>query len=231
MKRIIGLAGMILAAATMSQASTLQDNINGGATPPFVFYGGPTNIGWYYSANSTYNLDGISTYFEPVPNGTGDHTITVQIWTDRPSAGGTLLGQDTFAANSGSGGNVGGTFAPVLITAGQSYFVDFLNSAGMGVNLGQWANDNQGNPQPSAGATTNLNAWYSDSDGTFPDSGLVAGGAYYTTATGNVSFAEPILYFEGNAIEVSSAPEPSTFALILGGAGVAAVLRKRRSAW
>jgi PEP-CTERM motif len=221
-----------LAASTMFQASaladTLEDNINGSATPPYVYYGGPDNIGWYYTAGSSYSLDGIYTYFEPVtyPNQPNSQTITVQIWTDRPANGGVLLGSGTFSGDSAIGGSLGANFSPVDITAGQSYFVDYLNTIYMGVNLGQWTMDN-GNNVPSAGATTNLGAWYSDNGtGTFPDSGAVPGDGDYTT--GNVSFSEPILYFYGNPI--SEVPEPSMLWFLLAGFVAVVWVRRTRSA-
>lgn len=227
-QRIAALAAVFLITMT-AWASPIQDNINGSATPPFVLYGGPDNIGWYYTANATYNLDGIFTFFEPVPNGTGAHTITVQIWTDRPSHGGTLLGEGTFNANSGSGGTEGATFSPVLLSAGSTYFVDFENTIGMGVNLGQWTGPS-GGETPSNGATTNLGGWYSDSNDTFPDSGFVSGGAYYAVSTGNVSFSEPILNFTGT-LPATGAPEPGALGLLsLGLAGFAAMAHTRRRA-
>jgi hypothetical protein len=222
--------GALLAAAAClcapaAEAATF-DSINGAASPPFVYYGGPVNIGWMYTPTESYNLDGISTYFEPVPNGTGAHTITAQIWSDLPNNGGTLLGQGQFSANSGSGGFGGVSFAPTVLAAGTSYFVDFLNTAGMGVNLGSWALDGNGNPAPSNGATTNLGSWYLDNGNGSAFSLVSDGGSYYTTATGNVSFAEPILYFSGTAIS-PPVPEPGTFAMLLLGLGAVGVARQR----
>ena len=210
------------------QAATI-DNINGSATPPFVVYAGPLNIGWYYTPALSYTLNGISTNFEPVPNGTGTRTITLQIWTDRPAAGGALLGQGMFSANSQTGGTLGVTFPNVALSSASTYFVDFLNTQGMGVNLGQWANDANGNPHPSAGATTNLGGWYADgSTGTFPASGFNAGPAYYTTNTGNVNFSEPILNFQGPVV-TSTTPEPATFGfVVIGGLGLFAGIRLNR---
>jgi hypothetical protein len=227
-------AAAVLLSAIPATASPVMDDVNGSATPPFVFYAGPNNIGWYITANDTYMLDGIFTTFRPVPNGTGDHTITTQIWTDRPSQGGTLLGQGMFNIHSAVGGNAGVTFAPALITAGQQYFVNFLDTIGMGVNLGSWANDSGGNPQPCCGATVNLNHWYGESapnnTGMFDDSTLVAGPAYYVTATGNVSFAEPILRFTGTEVPTGAVPEPSSM-MLLGSAlsGLVLMQSRRRS--
>jgi hypothetical protein len=216
-RKVLTTATVVCLAALCADAATLQDNINGSATPPFVFYGGPNNIGWYYTAGSSYLLDGIYTFFEPVPNGTGAHHITVQMWTDRPASGGTLLGQGSFDVDSSVGGTQGANFAPVTIHAGQTYFVDYLNTIGMGVNLGQWT-DNGSGPQPSAGATFNTGGWYGESapnnNDTFPNSSFVSGGAYYTTATGNVSFSEPILRFFGDPIPTTGTPEPGTLGLM-----------------
>ena len=125
------ISAFLFGSALPVMANAVMDDVNGSATPPVVNYAGPNNIGWYITSNSTYMLDGIFTTFRPVPNGTGLHTITAQIWTDRPSPGRTLLGDGTFNIDSAVGGDAGVTFAPVLVTAGRQYFVDFLNTIGM----------------------------------------------------------------------------------------------------
>jgi hypothetical protein len=207
------------------------DSINPNATPPFVFYGGPTDIGWYYTPSQSYSLTGIFTDFEPVPNGTGSRTITSQIQSERPVNGGTVLDQGTFTADSATGGLLGVTFnSPVTLHAGTKYFVDFLNTVGMGVNLGQWANNSMGNPVPSNGATTNLGAWYGNTNGDTMFTTAVIDPSYYSTATGNVSFAEPILLFSGNPINPTAVPEPSTIALLGAGGLCLAIARRRRRA-
>ena len=223
---VAGLSGLLLVSGAGHAA--VMDSINPAASPPFVYYGGPLSIGWMYTAQSSYNLTGISTFFEPVPNGSGSRTITEQIWSGVPGTpGSVLLNSATFTADSGSGGNLGTTFAgSSLITAGTTYFVSFLNTQGMGVNLGQWTGDGtDSGSTPSAGAMTNLGGWYSSSDNTTWE--LVPGGAYYTTTTGNVSFSEPILFFEGTPI--AAVPEPSTWAMmILGFAGLGFMTYRRR---
>jgi hypothetical protein len=188
------------------------DNINGSATPPFVNYAGPRDIGWYYTPALSYDLTGIFTTFRSVPNGTGSRTVTVQIQSQRPVNGGTVLGQGSFTADSGVGGNLGASFAPVHLTAGTTYFVDFLNTVGMGVNLGSWQNVGS-TPTPSDGATVNLGTWYGNAVGN-PSTDFTTAtdtnGAYYTTSTGNVSFAEPILRFEGTVV-----PEPVSLGTVI----------------
>jgi len=219
----------LMTSVSLPAVAATMDAINPSASAPFVFYGGPQSIGWQYTAQSSYNLTGISTYFRPVPNGFGDpHTITEQIWTGVPDApGSVLLNSATFNANSGAGGLAGATFSTSsLITAGTTYFVNFLDTAGMGVNLGTWADDGSG-PAPSGGATTNLGGWYLSNDNVAWS--FVSGPAYYTTTGDNVSFSEPILFFEGTAI-AGAVPEPSTWAMmILGFAGVGFMAYRRKT--
>jgi hypothetical protein len=82
----------------------------------------------------------------------------------------------------------------------------------MGVNLGSWQNVG-GTPTPSDGATVNLGTWYGNAVGN-PSTNFTTAtdtnGAYYSTATGNVSFAEPILRFEGTVV-----PEPASFGTVI----------------
>jgi hypothetical protein len=232
LKCFVAIAGSAFALMSATAASAAQmDAINPDATPPFVFYGGPNDIGWSYTANATYELTGINTLFEAVPNGTGSRTITEQIWDADPSvAGRTLLGEATFTGDSFSGGLLGGTFSPVHIDAGTTYFVDFLNTIGMGVNLGQWA-DTPSGPAPSAGATTNVGTWWGDFHDGNGWTHISDGGSNYSTATGNVSFAEPILFFEGNPVSTGGVPEPSTWAMMLiGFAGLGWAVRRRAAA-
>jgi len=223
---LLGLAALLLVGAT-AEAATI-DSINSSATPPFVQYdaNGTPNIGWNYTASTTYNLDGIFTNFRSVPNGTGNRNVTVQIWTTTPNTGGTLLGQGTFNADSASGGFLGASFASISITAGTSYFVDFLNIGGMGVNVGSWADDGSG-PAPSDGAVTNLGGWYASPDGATWS--LVSGPAYYSTGSGNVSFAEPILFFDGSIpTPPGETPIPGALPLFASGIGALGLIGYRR---
>lgn len=229
------LCGVLAGGEANSAAAGIIDSINPGASPlPRTVYS-PTDIGWYYTPAFNYNLNGISTFFEPIPNGTGDHTITVQIQTDRPVNGGTLLGQASFAGNSFSGGQLGADFSsPIALTAGHSYFVDFLNVGGMGTDFGQFAVAPDGTHLPSAGATTRLGAFYTDPAGSSAFIVERAGNAGdEMLPTGNGSALEPILFFDGSPSGSPAAtPEPSTGVLMLTGVAgaIIAKLRRRRRA-
>lgn len=214
-------------------AAGIIDSINPDASPlaRTEFATTFTGIGWYYTPGFDYNLNGIFTYFEPIPNGTGDHTLTVQIQTDRPAIGGTLLGQASFAGNSSSGGQLGADFSsPIALTAGHTYFVDFLGIGGMGTDFGQFTVAAGGTHLPSAGATTRLAAFY---DGSTFASERAGTAADQMLPTGNGSGIEPILFFDGSPSgSTAVTPEPSTGILMLmslAGAGIAKLRRRRRA--
>ena len=89
------IAALALVTTPLRSEASIIDNINGSATTPFVLYstGFFSDIGWYYTPSISYHLDGIFTNFESVPNGTGTRTVTVQIQTERPINGGTVMGK------------------------------------------------------------------------------------------------------------------------------------------
>jgi len=62
----------------------LQDGQNGDDCCVF----GIEDIGWYYTASTSYTLNQIETIFDTL--GT-NRTITFAVYTDRPANGGTLL--------------------------------------------------------------------------------------------------------------------------------------------
>jgi hypothetical protein len=208
------LCGSLIPLGTVATAAPIIDSINGSATPlANAFYGIAGNdIGWYYTPSFSYSLQGIYTDFPAVPgNALATPFITVQIQSERPINGGVVLGQDTFQGNSLTGGIEGVTFSPVSLVAGKTYFVDYLNINGMGGNVGQWANDSHGNPQPSNGATINLGTAYTDTTTSTGFASARPNGAFETFTAGSISLAEPILNFAGVV------PEPSS--VVLAGVG------------
>lgn len=203
---ILVLACRLLYAAP---ASAYIDNINGSAVPaPQIFFDGIPGIGWYYTPAFSYYLTGISTYFDPLFTGP-TRVVSVQIQTERPVNGGTILAQGTFTANN-TGGNLGSSFSPLLLEASKPYFVDFSNVDGIGINLGTWQNDGNNVPHPSGGATINLDAWYVDNSNGFASVNTEK----YSFAKDNahVSGSEPILRFDGFVT-----PEPSSAFLLATG--------------
>jgi hypothetical protein len=234
---LLAAACLALFSANLSQA-TVIDSINASATP------GSNSVesiewasngqGWFYTPSFSYTLTGISTNFGPANTSTNPAvtpTITVQIQTDRPVNGGTVLGQGTFQGSSLAGGIGGASFSPVSLIAGHAYFVDFLNDTGMGINVGLWQNVG-GVPTPSNGATVNLGTRYYDLVPSTGFAATVGNGDYDSTFGGATGFpvvqssgAEPILFFSGTPI---STPEPSSFLLLaIGGGATSIVLRAR----
>lgn len=66
--------------------------------------------------------------------GSQNRTVTIEILTDRRAVGGTLIRSATFDSAIARGRLGGGTFAPVVLTAGTRYFIGFRNIAGIGTN-------------------------------------------------------------------------------------------------
>jgi hypothetical protein len=207
------------------------DSINADAVPASneintIFYSSSENgQGWYYTPAFSYTLTGIFTNFGQSNSTFVTPEITVQIQTDRPVNGGTVLAQGMFQGNSADGGIGGTSVEPISLVGGQTYFVDFLNDVGMGINLGFWQ-DVGSVPTPSDGATVNLGTYYYDP---LPSTGFsqsIGDGANETFfGTVQASGGEPILLFNGF---IPGTPEPSSILLMaIGGAAIAFANRRR----
>ena len=228
---MIRLGSVLLALVLASQArGGYIDTINPNAAtlPNTDFTPALKDIGWYYTPTASYYLAGIYSQFAAIgAAGTGARTMTVQIQTDRPAAGGTILGQGSFTADSAIGGTLGSNFAPVLLTAGTTYFVDLLNVGGMSLDIGQWTTVG-GVHVATGGATTRLGGYYEDvaTDTSFSTPRL-GDMADQTLPTGNASGAEPILLFSGTPFV--SVPEPSSIVMLTLGLGGVGMYRHRRT--
>lgn len=220
MRFVISVTAIGLFAVMSRPALAYIDNINGAAVPASqINYQGIDGIGWYYSPTFSYYLTGVNSYFNPLFSGP-TKTVTLEIQTERPTIGGSLLRQGTFTA-SNAGGNLGASFAPLLLEVGHTYFVDYTGTDQIGINLGTWEYDSSNNPQPSGGATTNLGIWYTNSNNGFANVQTQPYG--FATNNSHVSGSEPILRFDGFTV-----PEPSSI-IILGIGGWILLFRRRRT--
>jgi hypothetical protein len=212
-KSVLLLSALVVGvcAGCAAASATIIDNINGSASPPFAFFGAPVdNIGWDYTPSFSYNLTGISTFFEPI----GDpapvtRTVTFVL---ESTAGGTPIATGTVSVGS-SGGTQGVSFSPVTLTAGTSYFVGFENVLGLGLNIVSFF------PPGQPAGTVNLDGWWQ---------GTPAGNNFTIFIPQMVMgelqvFSAPILNFSGTPITPppTPVPEPSTWAMmVLGFAGL-----------
>ncbi len=118
-----GSAAPIVANSINPNAAAAGDLIFGGNVQPKVEHG------WVYTPAVAFDLIGIKTKF-----GTGDssRTVTLEIYDELPSAGGTLLRSGTFSPVANQ--FAGAFFAELALEAGEDYFIGFRNLAGLGSN-------------------------------------------------------------------------------------------------
>ena len=210
--------------ATDSAQAQFIDSINPNAGPEPLFdvrYSPTGNpIGWYYTANTDYQLDGIFGGFEQVANDDVEVTgILFSIYDERPALGGSILRQTSFDGIPSEGGILGGNFDPLEVASGDRLFIGLSNMNRIGVNLSHW-NLVSGQPQLAFGATTSLGSFFRDNGDGF---GTEITDEFETTAEGaRISGTSPILFFSGTAV-----PEPSSF-LVLSSVGLLAAIRRRK---
>lgn len=207
------------------------EQINGDAQPATPtarvdFSNDFAGIGWYYTPQKTYLLTGIYSTFRALEGTPSAREVTVQIQSERPINGGYVLAEATFPADQSEGGDLGASFSAISIAAGETYFVNFLNIAGMGVNLGTWEGS-PGSEHGILGAVTNLGAYYKNENNGFGTE-ITNSWEIATNDDGvqvPVSGTHPILRFEGFIV-----PEPGGWELLVGiaiGSGCYVMRRKR----
>lgn len=216
---------MALGSATRAQAVVIDD-VNDGFTPGnFIFATGINNIGWEYTPSFAYTLQGIESTFAAIANPpVTPRTVTLSIYNSVSDAqlGNAPLRTGSFSAGA-AGGNLGITFANLALTAGHSYFVAFSGMPGvegLGLNIVDFdvsLPPPQLPPNPPWDfnpAVDFLNGWYTGTDFTT-----------FNSLDDSPGFSAPILRFEGFEVAI---PEPGSFVLTAGLAGVALVFWKRR---
>lgn len=188
-----------LAAASLS-GSVMESYNAGQPQAPNTFWG-VSDIGWYYTPASSYNLNGVSTIFtQSTDPGDVNRLVTVGIFTDRPAAGGSLLASGTFDTSTARGVYGGASFTPVALTGGTTYFVGFENVFHLGVDEVSYATTG-GNAGPP-GSVALGSTWQDSGGATFATEG----------SNGTTWFDKPLIEFL--TPNVASAPEPSAWALI-----------------
>jgi len=199
---LTGLLALVLLPSTSHATPVVVESVNGSAAPFLSAAWGVSEVGWLYTPATTYDLTSVTTKF-----GSSDsRTITLEIYTELPSGGGTLLRSAGFTPV----GNVfaGPTFAPLTFVAGEDYFIGFRNVVGLLVNV-----------TIDSGATNLGPLYFGQSDS----------GSYADIETGTHT-SQPILQFlADDALSSTAVPEPASLALLCTGLGALAVCARRRA--
>jgi hypothetical protein len=183
-KLILAVAGFtcLLFCPGFAHANSVEGSVNATGTPCTCWWAA-NDVGWLYTPSSTYDLTEVLTEF----GGGGANPVTEVIYSGLPGSGGTLLASATF--NAAGDVFTGGSFAPITLTAGDSYFIGFENVAGWGANV------------VDSSGFTSLGTLYFD-----------FGGQTFNYTESDFT-AQPILEFVGTN-PTSPTPEPSSLLLL-----------------
>ncbi|MGE0554276.1 MAG: hypothetical protein AB7R55_12685 [Gemmatimonadales bacterium] len=209
MRSVISVLALAsLAPAAVAAAQPVQVDINGSATLDNGAFIRASSVGWYFTPSSSFFLTMIKTRFNPAA-ANADRSVSVELWSERPVLGGSMLGQASFQSSSALGTFGGGAFgAPILLQAGLQYFIGFRNVQGLGFNF------------TTAAGATSLGPAYTALGPAFDDD---------LWERQLKDLANPSMQLDGRAI--STVPEPLTMTLLatgLGGLGLVGLIRRRR---
>jgi hypothetical protein len=180
-----------------SASAAIIDTVNADKNPATGTVWGARDVGWKYTPSFSYTITGVETKF-----GYADgRTVTLEIYSDVPNNGGSLLQTANFTPVSGV--FTGVSFTGLLLTGGSSYFIGFRNVYDLGVNV-----------------TNDLGAV---SLGQIYLSWLNSSGSYDVSFSGGFS-TQPIIKFDGSAV-----PLPPSLLLLAPGLIGLAGLRKKFS--
>lgn len=186
-------------------------SFNAGMTADQNFLWGPSDAGWFYTPNASFDLAGIATSFAAFGGASRD--VTVGLYSGLPSLGGDLLGAFSLATNRSPGVWVSGSFAaPIALAAGQSYFIDFSHLGALNILA----------PAPGA------------SPFAFNPAGAFVSNFYFDqlTATpgmdpGQTVFSEALLQFlPASSTGAETVPEPASLALLAMGLFIFGIARR-----
>lgn len=200
MKKPIVILLVLVFLSVFPAVANVVDSVNASATPGV----GPNyaflvaDVGWLYTAPLSYTLVGVDFHFTASDTG----TVTEEIFdTTTPTLGGTLLRSATFSP--AGDGFAGGTFAPLSIVAGHTYFVGTLGVLGF-----------DGMTAAEAGAIQ------------LPEYFDLGSGNFESPCAGCPSSTKAMLEFIGPS--TPAVPEPSSlFLLGAGFAGFVGVIRRK----
>ncbi|MHC4260440.1 MAG: hypothetical protein ACYSTF_08550, partial [Planctomycetota bacterium] len=112
-------------------SAAVVDSFNADKDPDAESWG-VSEVGWIYTPGYSYNLTGVRTKFGSGP-GSYSRTVTVEVYNELPSQGGTLLRSAAFSPLADA--FAGGSFGSLAVTAGEDYFIGFRNVNNLGSNF------------------------------------------------------------------------------------------------